>query len=125
MDFVTQEDADQLLAAIDNSPWDTSLRRRTQHYGARFNYASKACADELVPMPAWVQPLLHRLSESKLLPWRAPPNQLTINEYPPGVGIASHVDTHSAFEDGIAALTLGGGTTLKMCRLEPSQEVVG
>ena len=29
------------------------------------------------------------------------PDQVTVNEYPPGVGIAPHVDTHSAFEEAI------------------------
>lgn len=29
--------------------------------------------------------------------------------YQPGVGIASHVDAHGAFEEGIAAVSLGSG----------------
>ena len=29
--------------------------------------------------------------------------------YEPGIGIAFHVDAHSAFEEGIAAVTLGSG----------------
>lgn len=29
--------------------------------------------------------------------------------YQPGIGIAFHVDAHSAFEEGIAAITLGSG----------------
>ncbi len=34
------------------------------------------------------------------------PNQLTINEYIPGQGIAPHIDTHSAFEGAIVSLSL-------------------
>lgn len=33
-------------------------------------------------------------------------DQLTINDYPIGSGIGSHIDTHSAFENGIASLSL-------------------
>lgn len=33
--------------------------------------------------------------------------QVTVNEYTPGDGIATHVDTHSAFTDAIALLSLG------------------
>ena len=42
--------------------------------------------------------------------------QCTVNEYPPGVGIAPHIDTHSAFEDGIASLSLGGGCAFRLRR---------
>merc|ERR1712039_897122 len=45
-----------------------------------------------------------------------PVNQLTVNEYQPGVGIASHCDAHSAFEDGIVALTLGSGIVMEFRR---------
>ena len=44
-----------------------------------------------------------------VLPWDGLADNLTVNEYLPGAGIAIHVDTHSAFEDGICALTLGDG----------------
>ena len=40
-------------------------------------------------------------------------DQLTVNEYQPGIGISSHVDAHSAFEDGIAAVTLGAGVVME------------
>jgi hypothetical protein len=33
-------------------------------------------------------------------------DQVTINEYLPGQGIRPHVDTHSAFTDGIASISL-------------------
>jgi alkylated DNA repair dioxygenase AlkB len=34
-------------------------------------------------------------------------NQMTVNEYKPGEGIGSHIDTHSAFGDGIMSISLG------------------
>lgn len=33
---------------------------------------------------------------------------LQVNEYPPGVGLSPHIDTHSAFEDLIFSLSLSG-----------------
>ncbi|EJK55671.1 hypothetical protein THAOC_24569, partial [Thalassiosira oceanica] len=36
-------------------------------------------------------------------------NQLTVNEYTPGQGIGGHVDTRTAFGDGLLIITLGGG----------------
>jgi hypothetical protein len=47
------------------------------------------------PLPSWVSPLADRISQ---LPSVAQPlDQLTVNEYTPGVGLAPHIDTHSAF----------------------------
>lgn len=31
-----------------------------------------------------------------------------VNEYPPGVGLSPHIDTHSAFEGSIFSLSLAG-----------------
>lgn len=41
------------------------------------------------------------------------PDQLTVNEYLPGAGIRRHVDTHSAFTDGIAVVSLGSGIVME------------
>lgn len=47
-----------------------------------------------VPMPAKLDPILQRLQEV-LNGWN--PDQLTVNDYAPGVGLSPHIDTHSAF----------------------------
>ncbi|CAE7205310.1 ALKBH8 [Symbiodinium necroappetens] len=111
--FITDEEASNLLEEIDGRSWDTSIKRRVQHYGHAFDYATlKIAKPGTVPdMPAFAGELISRLSESCLMPHGA--DQLTINEYQPGVGIAFHVDAHSAFEDGIAAITLGSGIVME------------
>jgi alkylated DNA repair dioxygenase AlkB len=43
-------------------------------------------------------------------------DQLTINRYPPGVGLAPHVDVHSAFEEPIASLSLGSSAVMEFRR---------
>jgi alkylated DNA repair protein alkB family protein 8 len=40
-------------------------------------------------------------------------NQLTINEYTPGQGIGSHVDTETAFDDGLLIISLNGGIVME------------
>ena len=40
-------------------------------------------------------------------------NQLTINEYTPGQGIGSHVDTETAFDDGLLIVSLNGGIVME------------
>lgn len=40
-------------------------------------------------------------------------NQLTVNQYVPGEGIGSHVDTPSAFSDGLLSISLNGGIVME------------
>jgi alkylated DNA repair dioxygenase AlkB len=40
-------------------------------------------------------------------------NQVTVNEYIPGIGIGPHIDTESAFADGILSITLKSGCTME------------
>eukprot|EP00900_Chrysochromulina_parva_P009242 jgi/Chrpa1/18319/Chrysochromulina_OHIO_Genome00004172-RA len=121
-DFVTEDEESVMLKTIDAQPWDVTIRRRTQHYGRRFDYHKKTVGDDATPLPEDLRiPLVQRLctAQPALVPWLnadASCIQCTINEYVPGIGIASHVDTHSAFEDGIASLTLGGGCAFRLQR---------
>jgi alkylated DNA repair dioxygenase AlkB len=127
--FVTQEEEEDLMNFLDSQPWNEgptlptspfdpcssstsssssssnspfSIGRRVQHYGFAFNYKTRI-VDPNQPLgflPSAFDFILNRLPT----PFR--PDQITVNEYLPGQGIASHVDTHSAFEDGITSLSL-------------------
>jgi len=54
---------------------------------------------------AWTEDERRQISEAiqKVIAF----DQVTVNEYPPGCGIAPHVDTHSAFTGTILSLSLG------------------
>lgn len=115
-DFVTEAEAEALLQAVDSLPWDESIKRRVQHYGHAFDYARLALEDGGRPqLPEFCRDVARRISERS----PHPVDQLTVNEYQPGVGIASHCDAHSAFEDGIVALTLGAGLVMEFRRPRP------
>lgn len=43
---------------------------------------------------------------------------LQVNEYPPGVGLSPHIDTHSAFEGLIFSLSLAGPCIMEFRRYE-------
>ena len=43
-------------------------------------------------------------------------DQITVNEYEAGVGLAPHVDTHSAFEGAILSLSLAGACVMEFRR---------
>ena len=45
-------------------------------------------------------------------------NQLTVNHYKPGQGIGSHVDTPSAFGDGLLSISLNGGIVMEFRKVD-------
>jgi alkylated DNA repair dioxygenase AlkB/SAM-dependent methyltransferase len=49
-------------------------------------------------------------------------NQLTVNEYKPGEGIGSHVDTPSAFGDGLISLSLNAGIVMEFRKLNANKD---
>ncbi|GIL80789.1 hypothetical protein Vretifemale_9845, partial [Volvox reticuliferus] len=96
--------------------WEMMAKRRVQHYGYRFDYATRNVdpAKPLGPLPPWATALANRIAA---LPEVSQPlDQLTVNEYDPGVGLAPHVDTHSAFTGPIISLSLGSSAVMEMRR---------
>ncbi|XP_070048014.1 alkylated DNA repair protein ALKBH8 homolog isoform X3 [Nicotiana tomentosiformis] len=61
-------------------------------------------------LPLFLSPILEKMSLFQKLGYAETVllDQLTVNEYPPGVGLSPHIDTHSAFEDLIFSLSLAG-----------------
>lgn len=115
--FLTEEEEDALLKHIDASEWDTSLKRRTQHYGFRYDYTTKhASAEPTTPIPDWCTLVIDRLLEKDLLKVR--PDQVIVNEYEPGQGIAAHVDSTASFKDGIASVSLGSNVVMDFCHFD-------
>ncbi|XP_065885472.1 alkylated DNA repair protein alkB homolog 8-like [Dysidea avara] len=87
--------------------------RKVVHYGYEFNYTTNN-VDPTKPLlgglPEVCTPVIDRIMCNNLI--TAKPDQLTVNQYLPGQGIPPHIDTHSAFEDGIVSLTLGSHTVM-------------
>lgn len=87
--------------------WLYDLKRRVQHYGFKYNYkARKVDMDMRIgELPAWLKRLSENLYEDGYMPEVA--DQVIINEYLPGQGIASHIDCEPCFKDIIVSLSLG------------------
>jgi alkylated DNA repair protein alkB family protein 8 len=136
-DFVSAAEEAALLAAS-CAEWQAPAgrsqptKRRVRHLGFLFDYSLRRCVVAAqgteAGMPPWLLSIAARVDASvaQWLRERAGSegasasdgdawalNQCTVNEYPAGQGIAGHVDTHSAFADGIASLSLGGGATMR------------
>lgn len=103
--FLTPDEQAALGLVIDQQPWLADLKRRVQHYGYRYNYSQRNVdAAFLGPLPAWAAPLAQRLHQENYTPTL--PDQLIINEYEPGQGIASHVDCVPCFDSVILSVSL-------------------
>lgn len=71
-------------------PTQLLARRRVLHFGHEFDYATRGVGE---PQPAAPLPPAARAAAARLeaLPGGVRIDQLTVNEYAPGVGIAPHV----------------------------------
>lgn len=110
--YISQEEQNKLLEIINKQIWLGDLKRRTQHYGYKYDYKARAVdfSMYLGELPEWAKKLAHRLYEESLVPNL--PDQAIVNEYEPGQGISKHVDCKPCFTDGIASLSLGSGCVI-------------
>ena len=111
--FVTVREERTLLSKLDEAPWSTTLKRRTQQYGYEYLY-SRAGLRSAPPIPAWCDFLVDRIVEYGLMAHR--PDQMIVNEYLPGEGIAAHVDDPRLFADGIVSVSLGSRCVMLFSR---------
>jgi len=123
--FLCAEKQRTLLHWLDAQPWSSALRRRTQHYGCQYNYQSKTVTKEAIqPLPAPLRELAAEL-QAFFLPdvctsqCSSTPtyfDQVIVNEYLVGQGIAAHIDQPQAFSDHIVTVSLGSGACMRFAR---------
>ena len=111
-DIVDQERQNHLLANVDSQPWLNDLRRRVQHYGYKYDYKARRVDSSMRigGLPEWALALADQLVYRGLM--RELPDQLIVNEYEPGQGIANHVDCVPCFTDSIASVSLGSSCVM-------------
>ena len=121
LEFLTPNTERSLVEYVQSQTWQTKLKRRVQHYGAVFdyetlrpNFVSGDLARNKIPKEL-LQDVFKRPGEF---------DQLTVNEYHPGIGIAPHVETHSCFEEGFCSITLAGGIVMDLRRPRAEKEEV-
>jgi len=105
--FITPSEEVTLLNTVDQQPWLTDLKRRVLHYGWKYDYTARRVDESmrLGPLPDWLVDYCQKLESDSYFPKL--PDQVIINEYHPGQGIAPHIDCVPCFEETIASLSLG------------------
>ncbi len=110
--YISSEYEEKLLKLIDTQEWNADLKRRTQHYGYKYDYTARSIDSSyyLGEMPYWIEELCGKLKEDGIFIEK--PDQVIINEYLPGQGIASHIDCVPCFGDVICSLSLAFGCVM-------------
>ena len=117
-DFISEEEEEELLRIFDrdDAAWEDGISRRVQHYGYPFNYRTLMLDYNrpVEPIPEHCVPLIERMSSLMDAENLLPLSQLTVNEYEPGQGIASHIDTFNCFGPEIYVLSLNSSITMSL-----------
>lgn len=104
--FLTGEECRKILASINKCSWMNDLKRRVQHYGWKYDYSARALSENMRigALPDFLDHVATKLHKRG---WFDPaPDQVIVNEYRPGQGIAPHVD-RDCFGPTVATLSLG------------------
>ncbi|MCX6048426.1 MAG: alpha-ketoglutarate-dependent dioxygenase AlkB [Chloroflexi bacterium] len=112
--YIGVAEHDALLRCIDAQSWITDLKRRVQHYGYQYDYKARKIAKDmqLGNLPTWLQTVACRLHQDGYI--STVPDQVIVNEYEPGQGIASHIDCEPCFDNIIISLSLGSGCIMNL-----------
>ena len=117
-----------VLGLIDLEPWRVDLKRRTQHYGARYDYTTKKLLYDVEPLDKCygivglincLTPLFHTLCDVEGIK-RSDIQQCIVNEYTSGQHISPHIDS-PIFGPIVLTVTIGDTQEFKMTNKITSQ----
>lgn len=122
-DYISAAEQCQLLDKIDRQVWSTELKRRVQHYGYKYNYQKRSIESSLYlgDIPDWLLSIAKQLYRENLT--ETLPDQLIINEYEPGQGIAAHIDCVPCFGETIISLSLGSVCVMDFTHSQTKQKI--
>lgn len=121
--FITKLEENNFIRSINAEPWLSDIKRRVQHYGYKYSYKFRAIDYSMFlgQLPNWASPMAHRLHTEKYID--IVPDQLIINEYEPGQGIANHVDCEPCFGDTIISISLGSPCLMDFINVKTKKKV--
>lgn len=119
--YISRSEETKLIALIDAQIWQNPFKRRVQHYGYIYDYKNRKVTEELFIgiLPAWLDSLASRFRQNAYIEDK--PEQVIINEYIPGQGIAPHVDCEPCFGDTILSLSLGSSCVMDFLHLHSNR----
>jgi alkylated DNA repair dioxygenase AlkB len=121
--FIDAIEVQNLIASINAQPWLSDIKRRVQHYGYKYDYKARTIDYSMFlgQLPFWALPIANRLHNEKYID--AIPDQLIINEYEPGQGIANHIDCEPCFGDTVISVSLGSSCVMDLINVKTKQKI--
>ena len=122
-DYIDAETEARLIKTIDAQIWQSPFKRRVQHYGYVYDYRLRTIDQSmrLGALPAWLQSLAEKLYQDGWID--NVPDQVIINEYDAGQGIALHVDCEPCFGDTIISMSLGSSCVMNFQHTESKETI--
>ena len=105
--FLSRDQQARVWGEVNAMPWQDDLKRKVQHYGYKYDYKARAIDRSMFvgPLPEFAREIAARLVAEHLV--EEMPDQMIVNNYEPGQGIALHVDCEPCFGPTIATISLG------------------
>jgi alkylated DNA repair dioxygenase AlkB len=100
---------DRLWAGAESAHWLSSAGRGVQIYGYSYDHHQRRVY-RVGELPSWATDVAVRLSHDGLI--QGLPDQIVVNDYPPGAGIFEHVDA-DILGDTVISLSLGSGCVIR------------
>ncbi len=121
--FITKEEEANLTVSINSEEWLSDIKRRVQHYGYKYDYKARRINYDMYlgALPPWASTIAKRLCAQNLI--EDEPDQLIVNEYIPGQGIANHVDCEPCFGETIISLSLNSFCVMDFINLQTKQKL--
>jgi len=121
--FIDKLEVKSFIDAINSEQWLSDIKRRVQHYGYKYDYKARSIDYSMFigQLPNWAMTMAQRLSDEKYTD--VLPDQLIINEYEPGQGIANHVDCEPCFGDTVISISLGSSCVMDFINLRTKQKI--
>lgn len=116
----SQIDAASCIAEINKNEWSLALDRRTQHFGARYDYTSRKLVYDAKPLDGYIKNLADFISTN----FNFTPNQCIVNEYTKGQKITPHIDHTKCFGPKIVTLSVGSSMTMRFTRNKEKLDIV-
>lgn len=120
-DFISRQEESELIEAIDKEAWMSDLNRKVQHYGFRYDYRSRRIdeSQRIGDLPPWIEPIKERFIQNEITNLNL--DQLIVNNYEVGQGIAMHVDCEPCFDNQILSLSLGSDIVMDLKNVSNGQ----
>lgn len=120
--FLSLEEEQEVLNEVDSQEWLGDLKRKVQHYGFKYDYRARKIDESfrIGPLPSWSEAIIKMMRGLGVIDFQ--PDQLIVNNYEPGEGIAMHVDCEPCFTDTIVSLSLGSDVVMNFKELKSSKK---